>query len=118
MHLVRDLLDQPVVDRNGRAMGRVDGIALDVRADGPPRVVSVAIGPAVLGARIHPVVGRWVAAVEQACGLAGGRPVEIAMSRVSLTAHDEVRADCAIGETAAATVEQRVRGWIRRIPGA
>jgi sporulation protein YlmC with PRC-barrel domain len=116
--LVRDLLDQPVVDRNGRPMGRVDGLVLDLRDGAPPRVVSVAIGPVVLGRRLHPVVGRWVAAIEQACGVSEGRPVEIAMNDVTLAAHREVRADCAIGDTAAATVEQRVRGWIRRIPGA
>jgi sporulation protein YlmC with PRC-barrel domain len=118
MDLVRDLLDSPVVDRNGRPMGRVDEIVLDVREDAPPRLVSVEIGPAVLAARIHPVLGRWVAAIERACGLADGRPVEIAVSRVTLTPHGEVRADCAIGDTAAAAVEQRIRGWIRRIPGA
>jgi sporulation protein YlmC with PRC-barrel domain len=58
MDLVRDLLDQPVVDRNGRPMGRVDGIVLDLRADAPPRVVSIAIGPAVLGERLHRAIGR------------------------------------------------------------
>ena len=31
MDLVRDLLDKLVVDRNGREMGRVDGIVLDHR---------------------------------------------------------------------------------------
>jgi hypothetical protein len=116
--LVRDLLDQPVVDRNGRPMGRVDGLVLDVRDGAPPRVVSIAIGPAVLGQRLHPVAGRFVTAIEEAFGIAAGRPVEIATSGVTLTADHEVRADCAIGETAAATVEQRVRGWIRQIPGA
>jgi hypothetical protein len=115
--LVRDVLDQAVVDRNGRPMGRVDGMVLDVRDGAPPRLASIAIGPVVLGQRLHPLIGRWVAAIEQACGIADARPVEIRMTDVTL-AGDEVRADCAIGETAAAVVEQRVRGWIRRIPGA
>jgi len=117
MDLVRDLLDQSVVDRNGRPMGRVDGIVLDVRDDAPPRVVSIAIGPAVLGERLHPAIGRWVAAIETACGVAAGRPVEIAVSSTRV-ADGRVHADVAIGETAAATVEQRVRGWLRRLPGA
>jgi hypothetical protein len=115
--LVRDVLDQPVVDRHGRPMGRVDGIVLDVRDDAPPRVASIAIGPIVLGQRLHPVIGRWVAAIEQGCGIGEGRPVEIRMGDVTL-ATGEVRVDRAIGETAAGVVEQRVRGWIRRIPGA
>jgi hypothetical protein len=115
--LVRDVLDQPVVDRHGRPMGRVDGIVLDLRDGAPPRLTSIAIGPVVLGQRLHPVIGRCVAAIEQACGIGEGRPVEIRMADLTL-ADGEVRADRAIGDTAAATVEQRVRGWIRRIPGA
>jgi hypothetical protein len=117
MDLVRDVLDQPVVDRNGRPMGRVDGIVLDVRADAPPRVVWLAIGPSVLGERLHPAIGRWVAAIEHACGLSRERPVEIAPSDVTIV-DGEVRVDLTISETAAAAVEQRVRGWIRRVPGA
>ena len=38
MDLVCNLLDKRVVDRNGRAMGRVDGIALEQRPGQPPRV--------------------------------------------------------------------------------
>jgi sporulation protein YlmC with PRC-barrel domain len=117
MDLVRDLLDQPVVDRNGRAMGRVDGIVLEVGDDAPPRVVSIAVGPSVLGERLHPAIGRWVAAIEMACGVADGRPVEIGVGYVTLV-NERVHADLAVGETAALTVEQRIRGWLRRLPGA
>jgi hypothetical protein len=116
MDLVRDLLDQSVVDRNGRPMGRVDGIVLELRDDAPPRVLSIAIGPAVLGERLHPAIGRWVAAIEAGCDVADGRPVEIAMSALRIT-NDEVHADVAIGETAAGAVEKRVRRWLRRLPG-
>jgi sporulation protein YlmC with PRC-barrel domain len=37
MDLVRDLLDKKVVDRNGREMGRVDGIVISIRAGAAPR---------------------------------------------------------------------------------
>jgi hypothetical protein len=117
MDLVRGLLDQPVVDRDGRPMGRVDGIVLDVRGDGPPRVVSVAIGPAVLGERLHRTVGRWIRGLEVACDVAEGRPVAIAMTDITV-ANGRAHADVAAGDTAAPAVEQRVRGWIRRLPGA
>jgi sporulation protein YlmC with PRC-barrel domain len=117
MDLVRDLLDQPVVDRNGRAMGRVDGIVIEVRDDAPPRVVSIAIGPAALGERLHRTVGRWIRGLEVACGVAEGRPVEIALTAVAVV-NGTVHVDVAAGDTAASVVEQRVRGWLRGLPGA
>jgi sporulation protein YlmC with PRC-barrel domain len=117
MDLVRDLLDQPVVDRDGRAMGRVDGILLDVREDAPPRVVSIAIGPAVLGERLHRTVGRWIRGIEVACDVAEGRPVEVGMTAITVV-NGQVHVDVAAGDTAAPAVEQRVRGWIRRLLGA
>jgi hypothetical protein len=60
MDLVRDLLDELVVDGQGREMGRVDSILIDVRADGPPRVAAIARGPLVLASRIVPAWGAWM----------------------------------------------------------
>src|SRR3954451_599549 len=117
MALVSDLLDQPVFDRNGRPMGRVDAIVLDVREDAPPRLVSIAIGPAGLGERLHRTVGRWIRGIEVACGVAEGRPVEIAIAAITIV-NGNVHVDVVAGDTAAPVVEQRVRGWIRRLPGA
>jgi hypothetical protein len=117
MDLVRDVLDQLVVDPNGRPIGRVDGIVLESRDDEPPRVAALTIGPSVLGERLHPAIGRWVSAIEQACGVADGRPVELRSSDVTI-ADGDMRVEQRADSTAAATIELRVRGWIRRIPGA
>jgi sporulation protein YlmC with PRC-barrel domain len=117
MNLVCDLLDQPVVDRRGQPMGRVDGLVLDLRDGAPPRVRSIAIGPTVLGERLHPVIGRWVEAIEHRLGISRGRPIEIAMERVSVERR-HVRADVGMGETAAVAVEQLCRRWIARLPGS
>ena len=38
MHLVRDLLDKRVVDRDGVPVGRVDGLLMEVREGEPPRM--------------------------------------------------------------------------------
>ena len=57
MDVVRDVLDKSVVDRNGREMGRVDGILLDVEPDQPLRLAAIVIGPAALGDRLHPRLG-------------------------------------------------------------
>ena len=117
MDLVRDLLDKLVIDRNGREMGRVDGLVIEHRDGLPPRLSALEIGPSVLGYRLHPIVGRWLAGLEQACGVAGGRPVRIPFSDVMEIATD-VKVDLAIGDTGAGNVEQRLRAWIGKLPGA
>ena len=115
--LVRDLLDKRVIDRRGRDMGRVDGIVLDMREGAGPRVLAIEIGPVALAHRLSPTFGRWVAALELAFGVDHGRPVRIPFADI-LEITDSVKVDRAFGETAAATIEQRLRAWIGRIPGA
>jgi sporulation protein YlmC with PRC-barrel domain len=117
MELVRDLLDKLVIDRNGREMGRVDGIVIECGDGIPPRVSAVEIGPSVLGYRLHPAIGRLLAGLEHAFGVAHGRPVRIPFSDVTEIATD-VKVDLAIGETAVGNVEQALRGWIGKLPGA
>jgi hypothetical protein len=115
MDLVRDILDQRVVDRNGRDMGRVDAVLLEVRPGRPPRVAALQLGPAVLASRLSPALGRWVARLEHALGIDEGRPVSIPFSQVLDHCHD-VKVDLAFGETAAASLERRLRRWISRLP--
>ncbi len=67
MELIHDLLDKDVLDRNGRTMGRVDGIVIEVRESAPPRVVCIEIG---------------AAALERACGVEEGRPLRAMVSRI------------------------------------
>ena len=115
MDLVHDLLDKKVVDRNGREMGRVDSVVFEMREGAAPRVAAIEIGPAVLAQRIHPLLGRWVAAIEHGFGVDEGRPVRIPFSAI-LEIEDHVKVDLAFGETAAATVEQRLRRWVAALP--
>jgi sporulation protein YlmC with PRC-barrel domain len=117
MELVREVLDSLVVDRNGREMGRVDGIVLEQRDGMAPRVSMLEIGPSVLGYRLHPTIGRWISALEQAFGVGDGRPARIPFSHV-VEVGTETRVDISIGQTAAGNVEQRLRAWIGKIPGA
>jgi sporulation protein YlmC with PRC-barrel domain len=59
MHLVRDVLDKPIVDRNRREVGRTDGVVLAMDSDSLS-VRALRVGLAVLGYRLHPAVGRFV----------------------------------------------------------
>jgi sporulation protein YlmC with PRC-barrel domain len=114
--LARDILDKSVIDRHGQAMGRVDGIVVALQNGEPPRIAAIEIGPAVLGHRLHPIVGRFVAGIEQAFGVAEGRPVRVGMDHVTKI-ESNVQVDLSIGETGAANVEQRLRAWIDALPG-
>ena len=117
LHLVRDLLDARVVDRNGRNMGRVDGIVLEIREGAGPRVAAIEIGPDVLASRVHAFLGRLVWGLERAFRVDEGRPLRIPFAHI-LDVDDGVKVDCAFGETPAATVEQRLRRVVSHIPGA
>ncbi len=117
MHVVRDVLDKSVVDRNGREMGRADGVVLTLNDGQPPRLDAILIGPIALGSRLHPKIGRLVCALERWCGLDGGRPVRVAFGDIE-TVERKVRLRLAIGETAADAVEQRLRVWVDRLPGS
>ena len=111
MDLVCDVLDKRVIDRNGRAMGRVDGIALEQRAGKPPRVSALLIGPSALGHRLSPRLGRWIEAIERRLGIAEGRPARIAFKQVLKTEPD-VKVDLELADTSVAVVEDKLRGWI------
>jgi len=61
--LVRDILDARLVDQNGRNIGRVDGILLELRRATPPRVAALEVGASTLARRLHPRLARWFRAL-------------------------------------------------------
>src|SRR2546421_630959 len=63
MDLVRDILDAQLVDQNGRNIGRVDGIVLELRRHRPPRFAAMEIGALTLARRIHPRLAWWLRAI-------------------------------------------------------
>jgi hypothetical protein len=111
------VLDKQVVDRNGREMGRVDGILAEHEERKPPRLAAVLIGPAALGDRLSPRIGRWVRWVEKRAALAEGRPVRIACSEIA-DVGAKVVLRIAVGNTTVDVVEQRLRRWLVKIPGS
>jgi sporulation protein YlmC with PRC-barrel domain len=60
LEIVRDILDQQVVDRDDNEMGRVDGLRLEIREGKAPRIHSLELGGAALARRIHPGLEKWV----------------------------------------------------------
>jgi hypothetical protein len=61
MDLVRDCLDEHLLDRNKRPMGRVDGIILELQPGHQPRVAYIELGAITLADRISKRWGRLLA---------------------------------------------------------
>jgi sporulation protein YlmC with PRC-barrel domain len=115
LHLVRDLLDKLVLDRDGRELGRVDGIVLEI-GGGDARVVAIEIGASILFRRVRPFLGRWAAGLERALGIEHGRPIRIPFDAiVDVSAH--IRVDLHAADTAAPALEHRLRNVISSFPG-
>lgn len=62
MHLIRDVLDKQVIDRNGARIGKVDGIVLSVADDAPPKVAFIEMGALTLLRRLNHRLYSWVLA--------------------------------------------------------
>jgi sporulation protein YlmC with PRC-barrel domain len=117
MQLVRDLLDKAVVDRNGREMGRVDRVVVERGSGSPARVVAIEIGPSALAERLGRSLGRWIMGLLHGLDVDEGQPLRVHVSQI-LGVTDRVKVDLAFGETPAASMEHKLRGLVKRIPGA
>jgi len=116
LHVVRDVLDKAVVDRDGRPMGRADSVTIVVPSDGPPRLESVVIGSMMLAHRAAPRLARW-AVLERWLPVVSGPPVAVPFDRIECRGLG-LKADVQAGETAAMNLEQRLQRWLARIPGS
>jgi hypothetical protein len=116
--LGRDVLDKQLVDRQGRLMGKADGIVLELREGAPPLVVAIAQGGVTAGRRVGPRVARWIRAVAQACGVTDGEPRRYAFTAVMEVGRD-VRLDVDAEECGAWAWERWLREHVvARIPGS
>ena len=82
LNLVRDLLDDQLVDNRHDPLGRVDGLILTVVEGHQPRVTCIEVGITVSAGRLNRRVERWVSAVARRWGLRRGRPTRIPCSKV------------------------------------
>jgi hypothetical protein len=115
MDLVRDCLDKPLLDRNHRPMGRVDGIVLELEPNRAPRVAYMELGKRTIGDRLGGRLGQLLARA-----LPGRSPERFRVAwgklRVGL---NEVTAQVEAEKTPALAFEVWLRKKvIGRIPGA
>ncbi len=116
MRLIGDVLDKPIIDRNGRNVGRADGIELELNEGSAPRVATVLVGPTTLGERVSPRAGRWVAALERRFRI-DPASVRLPVEAINFTNDERLQVQASVGETGADAVERSLRRWVVRIPG-
>lgn len=117
MDAIRDVLDNQLVDRKKRPMGKVDGLIMEVRAGKPPRLVFLELGATTLAHRLHPRLGKWAGRIEKKWGVRKDGPLRIDFAKVTGIGID-VKVDLEADETSALAWEywlcERV---ISRLPG-
>lgn len=116
--LVRDVLDNQLIDITGQNAGKVDGIILELREGAPPRVRFVESGPITLARRLNGRFGKWVARHDARLGAGRGTPIRIPITRVALEA-PSLRLDFRVDGTPLMAFERWLRRTIvDRIPGS
>ena len=117
LDIARDVLDKPVIDRDGRPMGRADSVTLTLPAGGPPRLDAVVIGPVALAHRAAPRLGVWMTALERWIGNGDRRPVVVPFDQIEFDGLD-LKADVRAGDTSAMRLEEMLQRWLARLPGS
>jgi len=119
VHLIRDVLDDQLLDKKGRKIGKVDGLVVVLRKDRPPRVAYIEVGAGVVARRIHARLGRWVESVGRRWGVRRGEPYRIPWSKVGkIGVGIELKVDLDAEETPLLDWEKWLdEKIIKRIPG-
>jgi hypothetical protein len=118
MNIIKDVLDNQLVDRKGSHMGRVDGIVMELRDGKPPRLTYIEVGMPTLARRLHPRLLHWVVAIQSRWGAKRSESLRISWSKVRNTGI-EIEVDVEAEATPALAYEQWVRENItKRIPGS
>lgn len=114
--LVRDVLDNQLVDATGKNAGKVDGIVIELRNHEPPRVTYVEVGPVTLARRLNRRFGSWVARIDAHLGSGRGTPIRIPFSRIGFQG-PSLRVDLVVSSTPIMAFEKWLREKIvRHIP--
>jgi sporulation protein YlmC with PRC-barrel domain len=117
MHLVRDVLDKKLMDREECPIGRVSGMLMHVGEKTQPRITHILVGGPTLWMRIHPSLGKLSDTFARLWGPRRKEAVKIPWSRVE-TVGREVKLDVEGKETGALDWELWIaRNIIEHIPG-
>jgi hypothetical protein len=117
-YLERQILDQQLLDRNCRRIGKVDGLVMLIPDDGPPLITHMTAGGTVLGDRISGPLGAALKWTARRWGAQRGAPMRIPWSTVKDVGVD-IEVDIDAGDSPALHWERLIRRHIvERIPWA
>ena len=119
MHIIRDILDKQLVDRDGIRMGRVDGIIGRLTDGAPITIESLELSWVTLGKRLHPRIGRLLETAHRKWSVRRSAHYHIEWTKV--LSHDvhQLQVDVCAEETPATDWERWLRHHvIQRIPGS
>lgn len=108
MDLICDVLDNQLVDRNGRRIGKVDGIVAELREGQPPLLKYLETGLVVNARRFHPGLAKWLSR--------WSRPSRIpwaAITGIGISVNVGLEGD----STTLLDTEHRARKIVCRMPG-
>jgi sporulation protein YlmC with PRC-barrel domain len=116
--VVRDLLDKQLVDRDGEALGRVDGIIMAYGANAPPRITHFELGAQTLARRLPRPFRIALSALALRLTPRGDDPYRIEVSRIVQLGRT-IKIDIDGTRSAARETERWIRDHvIARIPGS
>jgi len=119
IHLIRDVLDKLLVDRNGVPLGRVDGIVIMIAADeSRPRIAQIETGLATLARRLSGRLARTLHWLTRRLGGHWPRPVRLPWSSVESIGKELTIDVCAENSRLLARERWLRNHIIRRIPGS
>jgi hypothetical protein len=118
MDLVRDYLDAQLLDRRGKAIGRIDGIVIRIEDHRQPRIVAIEVGSVTLARRMSARIGRWVEQLSRRWGKMRPNPYRIDWSELEASGPNYRVDRDAAGMPTLVWEDWLRKHVISRIPGA
>src|SRR5438105_1982920 len=105
---MRDLLDKRLVTPEGKAIGQVDGVVLEIAGDSAPRVTALLVGGTTAAERVGGVLGRLLCWGVRHWGITHGAAYRIDFTKTRQ--HENLwMADVPLSDTPGAMWEARLR---------
>lgn len=81
--IIRDVLDNQVIDKKGNKIGKVDGVIAITREGKPPRIAYIEIGATTMARRMHPKLEQWMEFWLSRLGPRNVKPYRVPFSKVT-----------------------------------
>ncbi len=107
MRLMRDVLDNQLVDRNKVKIGKADSIIVEIQASAPPKIVCIETGLAPKVRRIHPALARLLQRWTTSFRIPWSKVRDVGI---------DIDLDLDADSTPLLRVEKRLAGFISKIP--